>query len=126
MQFLSVRRDLAVALTTVLVACTSPTDNNEGVFPPLLVLPPPCDNPAPLRGSPNPAAPRYIVVFHDTIDTRAEVDRLAARYGFQPRHVYEYVLGGFSAPLPPQTVAALRCEPSVRYVQHVGPGYMLG
>jgi hypothetical protein len=126
MQSLSVRRGLAVAFSAVLVACTSPTDNNEGVLPPLLVLPPPCDNPAPLLGSPNPAVPRYFVVFHDTIETRAEVDRLAAQYGFQPRHVYEYVLNGFSAELPPQTLADLRCEPSVRDTAQVGQAYLVG
>jgi hypothetical protein len=90
------------------------------------VLSPPCDNAAPLLGTWNPAAPRYIVVFHDTVDVRTEVDRLVSRYGFQPRHVYEHVLGGFSAPLSPLTLADIRCEPSIRYVKHVGTGYLLG
>ena len=119
------RSVLALALASALNACTRPTESSEPLLPPL-VLSPPCDSPAPLAGIWNADAPRYIVVFQDTIDVRTEVDRLAARYGFQPRHVYEHVLGGFSAALTPQALANVRCEPSVSYVRHVGPPFLLG
>src|SRR5918999_4237604 len=110
------RRVLGLVLASLLLACTNPTETPEPLLPPP-VLAPPCDSPAPLVGIWDARAPRYIVVFHDTIDVTPEIDRLAARYGFQPRHVYEHVLGGFSAVLTPQTLASLRCEPSVGYVR---------
>jgi hypothetical protein len=34
--------------------------------------------------------------------------------------VYQFALRGFSAELPPPVVAAVRCEESVRYVEHDG------
>jgi hypothetical protein len=116
---------LPLALASALNACTPPTENSEPLLPPP-VLSPPCDSPAPLTGIWSADAPRYIVVFRDTIDVTTEVDRLAARYDFQPLHVYEHVLGGFSAALTPQALANLRCEPSVSYVRHVGPPLILG
>ena len=122
---LTSRSVLGIALASALLACTSPTESSEALLPPP-VLAPPCESPAPLLGIWNPAAPRYIVAFQDTVDVRPEVGRLAARYGFQPRHVYEHVLGGFSAALRPQTLADLRCEPSVRSVQHVGVAFLAG
>jgi hypothetical protein len=113
-----------IAHASALLACTRATESAEPLLPPP-VLSPPCDSPAPLLGTWNPGAPRYFVIFHDTVDVRAEVDRLAARYGFQPRHVYEHVLGGFSAALTPEAVAGLRCEPNVSYVEHVGVAFLL-
>jgi hypothetical protein len=123
--YVTSRSVLGIALASALLACTRPTDSSEPLLPPP-VLSPPCDSPAPLNGIWNAAAPRYIVVFHDSIDVRTEVDRLAARYGFQPRHVYEHALRGFSAALTPQALAHLRCEPSVSSAQHVGVAFLLG
>ena len=115
---------MGIALASALLACTRATENSEPLLPPP-VLSPPCDSPAPLLGTWNPAAPRYIAVFHDGVDVRPEVERLAVRYGFQPRHVYEHVLGGFSAALAPDVLANLRCEPSISYVEHVGVAFLL-
>jgi hypothetical protein len=81
-----------------------------------------CLQPAPLFGQANPAAPGYIVVFRSAVDPVAETARLAARYGFTPTHVYTAALLGFSADLTSPTVARVRCEPSVSYVEHDGVG----
>ncbi len=81
-------------------------------------LRPPCEHPAPLLGKPDPAAPGYLVVFHEGVQARAETDRVAARYGFRPIHVYEHALRGFSADLTPAVVANLRCEANVRYIEY--------
>jgi hypothetical protein len=79
---------------------------------------PPCSDPAPLLGTPDPPAPGYIVMFKDGIDGRQEAERLAEHYNFELRHIYEFGQTGFSAEMPPEVVAALRCEPSVKYVEH--------
>ena len=98
-----------------LVACDRPP---VGPPPPTVeIVPPPCDSPAPLLGQFDPRASGYIVDLRDGVDAAQETDRLAARYGFAPRHVYTYVLGGFSADLTPAVVAAVRCEASVNNVE---------
>ena len=82
------------------------------------VLRPPCATPAPLFGTADPRVPGYVVVFHDSIDGGQETARLAAEYGFEPTHVYRFALQGFSAELRPSVVAAVRCEPTVDFVEH--------
>jgi hypothetical protein len=67
---------------------------------------------------PDSRAPEYIVVFHSTVDAEQEAARLAAAYGFHPRYVWAAALEGFSAELTPETVAEIRCEPAVDYVEH--------
>jgi hypothetical protein len=79
-----------------------------------------CLQPAPLYGSFDPAAPGFIVVFRDGVPAAAEAARLSARYCFQPKHVYQFALLGFSAELEPAALASIRCEASVRYVEHDG------
>jgi hypothetical protein len=73
-----------------------------------------------LLGEENLAAPGYVVVFRTDVDAVAETARLAARYGFTATHIYTAALSGFSADLTSATVAAVRCEPSVSYVEHDG------
>lgn len=83
---------------------------------------PACPRPAPLAGRPHPAAPGYIVVYHDSVDALAETARLAGRYGVSPRHLYRTAVRGFSAELEPEVLQALRCEPSVNWVEHIAVG----
>ena len=90
----------------------------EPATPVLQLVPPPCVRPAPLLGEADARAPGYIVAFEDGVDARQEANRLAARYHFAPTDVYEFALSGFSAELTPSVVAAVRCEVSVRYVEH--------
>jgi hypothetical protein len=82
------------------------------------LLAPQCVSPAPLLGQFNPAAPGYIVLFHDQVNAVAETQRLAATYAFTPKYVYESALKGFAAELAPSVVAALRCEPSVASMEY--------
>lgn len=79
---------------------------------------PPCPDPAPLYGEPDPEAPAVIVVFRDGVDHRAATEALAARLGFTPSRVYESALPGFAAELTAAQVAAVRCAPGVAYVEH--------
>lgn len=86
---------------------------------------PPCPTPAPLGGWGHPAHPSYIVVFHEGVAPRAETERLSQVYGFVPRSVYERALLGFAATLTPEVVARLRCEPTVKYIDHDRPQFVL-
>lgn len=79
---------------------------------------PRCPSPAPLLGQYDSRAPGYTVVYNASIDADAETTRLAIKYGFTPRHVWSTVLKGFAAALPAETVAALRCEPSILRVSY--------
>ena len=79
-----------------------------------------CANPAPLEGGADPPAPGYIVVFHADVAPVAETERLAAKYDFTPRHVYEAALKGFAAELSDAALAGVRCEATVDYVEHDG------
>ena len=89
-----------------------------GCFDPTAPLQPPCREPAPLTGTFDPRVPDYIVIFHDGVDARQETTRLAAQYGFEPLGVWEHALLGFWAPPTREVVASLRCEASIKHVQH--------
>lgn len=76
--------------------------------------------PAPLHGRADPAAPGYIVVFHDGTRPDAVTDELAAAHGFTPKHVFRNALLGFAAELSDDALAAVRRHPAVKYVEHEG------
>lgn len=78
------------------------------------VVQPACANPAPLQVG-EPAAPGWIVVFKDGIDTTAVAAEMAARLGFTPTDVLKAVNMMF-VEVPPQTLAAIRCEPTVKVI----------
>lgn len=118
---------LAAALLSMLVflACgsgSSPTDPGDGGDPdPGRVVEPACEDPAPLEGEHDPAAPGYIVQFHDGVDAHATAAELAEKYGFTVDTVYDAALLGFFTPdATPEMVAGLRCEESVELVEHNG------
>lgn len=77
-----------------------------------------CTSLAPLYGTPDPAAPGYLVVFKAGTDAVATTERLSAKYGFVPREVYTAALSGFSAELTDSALAGVRCEPEVNFVEH--------
>lgn len=80
-----------------------------------------CSQPAALTGTPDSrTAGKYIVVFRDGTDAAGTTRRLAQKYGFEPRHVYEHALQGFAAPLTDAQLAGVRCEAEVKYVSHDG------
>src|SRR5688500_14166889 len=100
----------AALLAATLAACSeSPTaggaeiDRSAGTAQ--------CLQPAALTGTPDArTAGRYIVVVKDGTDAAGTAQRLAQKYGFEPRHVYEHALQGFSAPLSDGQLAGVRCE----------------
>jgi hypothetical protein len=114
---ISVRLFAAGVLVTLVGGCS-----REGARalagPGAEVVPPPCASPAPLLGTPNPAAPGIIVSYRSSVDPVTETARLAALYGFTPSHVYAYAIKGFAADVPPATVADLRCETTVSFVEY--------
>jgi hypothetical protein len=78
----------------------------------------PCPDPAPLLGVHSPAAPGYVVVFHEGLDPQPLSWHLATKYQFSPISVFDL---GFYAEFPDETLAAVRCEQVVRYVEHMVP-----
>ena len=107
-------KPLSLLCFTVVFGCNRPAP----IAPPATVeiVPPPCATPAPLLGEFDPRTSGYIVVLDDGIEPGPETSRLAAKYSFEPEHVYTHVLGGFSAQLTPTVVADLRCEITVDHV----------
>jgi hypothetical protein len=83
-----------------------------------LLLPVQCSNPAPvLLAEPgSQTAGSWIVMFQDAVDARTTTQQLAARLGFTPFIIYEFAFKGFAAELTPSTIAALRCDPTVKVV----------
>ena len=80
-----------LACATLLIGCRDITDPRAA-----------CVNRAPLDGQFDPRAPGYIVIFRDAVPVRTEVNRLAAKYAFTPKFVYES-LGGcllYTSPSP--------------------------
>ena len=76
--------------------------------------------PAPLHGTPDPAAPGYIVVYHDGTMPDAVTEELAGAHGFTPKHVFRNALLGFAAELSDDALDAVRRHPAVKYVEHEG------
>jgi hypothetical protein len=93
------------------------------------IVPPACASPAPLRFATAPS-PGYIVVFHEGLDVEAVTTELAARLKFEPLSVFAATGIGFYAELSPAQLAALQCEPVVKYIEQnsfgVGPGVRTG
>jgi hypothetical protein len=83
-------------------------------------LEPPCADPAELLGEFDPAAPGYVVKFHDDVAAEVESSRLAAAYDFEVTTLYTAVLRGFAAEFDADVQAQLRCEPSVVHVAYNG------
>lgn len=80
-------------------------------------LPVACANPADLRLAPDPhGGPGWLVMLKPGTDTIAEANRLAAKYGFTVEDVFTSIRV-FYAEMRKETVAALRCEPSVLLIE---------
>lgn len=73
-----------------------------------------------VRGRFDPAAPGFIVSYHNGVDPVATTARLATKYAFTAKHVYA-VLPGFAAELSDRAVVGIRCEPEVAAIEHDAP-----
>jgi hypothetical protein len=86
---------------------------------------PECSSPVTVVRYPNSIPDIYIVLLVDGVDVAKITGILPDRHGFQIRHVYDAVLGGFSAVVSPGQLQALRCDTFVKEiheVQSVGGG----
>jgi hypothetical protein len=84
-----------------------------------LLLPAACANPAPVNLTPpgSQEASGWIVVFRDDVaDPEALARQLAAQYGFTVRTFYADAFKGFSADFGQETLAELRCLPSIAWI----------
>ena len=112
-------RIISIALAAVALAACSESPTAPGADADQVNASALCARPAPLSGTPDPrTGGTYIVVYHDGTDSPATTARLAQKYGFTPRFVYQYALTGFAAPLTDAQAAGIRCEPETRYMQH--------
>ncbi len=107
------RNVIRLAVFVVVAACskepTSPIASR--------VVAPACTNPAPLVGQFNPRAPLLLVIFRDGVAADAEISDLTAKFAFTPVLRWPF---GFAALLTPEALAGVRCEASVRLVEHDG------
>jgi aqualysin 1 len=111
---------LALGLTLTACNATPPGEQPApGDDSPQGLSPAPCPAPAPLLAAPrDPVAGSYIVVFKDEVtDSLARTAELERHHGFTATYRYSSALKGFAARLPADTVAALRCEPDVDYLE---------
>jgi hypothetical protein len=97
---------LFVALASLAAGCTASSAPG-----------PRCTSPAPLYGQFDPRAPDYIVMYRDGVSSSEETARLDAVYGFTPTYVWTAV-AGFAANLDDDVRDMLRCESSVKLVEH--------
>ena len=113
------RHGLALASCLVLMACgggfapaTQETDARMSLYAAA------CESPAPLHLSPGEKVPdSYIIVFDEALEAPFErIAQLEKQYGFTSEFRWNAALKGFSAKLSPETVAALRCEADVDYI----------
>jgi len=63
------------------------------------------------------AKDRYIVVLKDSADSSAVAKEHGRKYGVQDRVVYGSALEGYAGRIPPGQLAALKHDPSVKYVE---------
>ena len=109
---MNVRRMIVIGCLVAPVACTQ-----TPVEPQAAVVKPPCGDPVPLLGTYNSQAPGYIVAFREGTIVSTEVARLSSRFQFTPTDVWASAVLGFAAQLPAATVAALRCDAAVAFIE---------
>lgn len=116
---------IALAALALAACAESPTD--AGTEATQFIPSASCAQPAPLTGSRDPRAGGVaIVAYHDGTDSPAVTARLAQKYGFTPRFVYQHALTGFAAPLTDEQIAGIRCEAETRFVQFDQAGIVIG
>ena len=111
---------MKIRALALLFACSAAACGGDpSGLDPRFVTNPSCSSPAPLYGQPDTGAPdMYLVMFEDGVNAAATASQLAALYGFQTTFVYEHAVLGFAATMDKDVVAGLRCESSVKYVEH--------
>jgi len=90
------------------------------------VLTPACKNPAPLQGQWNPDAAGYFAIFKDGVDGPKTTDLLMKKHGFTVEGDLSLTGMFFVKALTPKQIAALRCEPQIRLIEHNGVASVSG
>ena len=67
-----------------------------------------------------PLKDRYIVVLKDSADSASVAKEHGRKYGVQDRLVYGHAIEGYAGKVPPGQLAALKHDPSVKYVEPDG------
>ena len=60
---------------------------------------------------------RYIVVFHDSVNSENAAEDHSQSHGAQVSHVYEHAIKGYAATMSPQAAANITRDPRVAYVE---------
>jgi hypothetical protein len=83
------------------------------------LLGPQCSNPSPvvLASPGSQPAGNWILIYHSGTNAATMTQHLAARFNFQPTHIYENGFPGFASELTAQQIASLRCESSVKLIE---------
>jgi len=68
-------------------------------------------------GLPENIPAKYIVVFHDGVDTDTTADELAGRFNIAVRFRYRYALRGMAVSMPPKRLEQLSADPRVAYIE---------
>jgi hypothetical protein len=74
-----------------------------------------CTSPAPFYQY-TEHAPGYLVMLHEGVGVATTVKQYEARYSFHAVSVWENAGGFFVENLSLRTIAALRCEPEVKFI----------
>jgi hypothetical protein len=114
---------IGIAVGAVLAGCGGGSSTTATPIPARVELTPACSDPARLERTWDPRTPLFIVKLNDDRvplgpRSRETTLQLAAKYGFTPEHIYDAVLNGFAAPLTPEQVAQLRCDPDIDYLAY--------
>jgi hypothetical protein len=112
--------EFSVVGCAALLSCTSEAGTPPSQTDAPQILVPACAAPRPLLGTYDPRAPGYIVVYVTGTNVSLLTRQFAAKYGFEPKFVWEVALLGFASGLSPEAVAGLRCESAVDYIEYDG------
>ena len=80
---------------------------------------PSCVHPVPVHGEWDDKAPGYIVAYtSDVADPNAKTLELSRRLGFKVGEQFKSIRAFFTPALSAESLARLRCEPGIRYIEH--------
>lgn len=98
--------------------------NRRRVTSPVREMAPQCAAPAPFHKF-SCVAPGYVVVYKEGTNAEMVTAQLEAKYGFRALAVWQTV-PAFAALLSVQAVAALRCEPTIWFVEENAKSSVFG
>lgn len=92
-----------------------------------VVVAPNCGKPAALEGKWHKEAPGYLVAINRSwLPARLRVAVLEWKYNFRADGVYHSGREFFASNIQPNSLAALRCDAAIRYIEFNQPAKLLG